>query len=498
MAIIDSDKETRKRTLLDPEPYRQAAAKLAPLSTQGALSPAALAGQQPQAPVAAPQPVQAQPVAPASIAPPVPAQAPQQAATQAATQAEAYNRAGIPQPGQPVDMGMTRPAGQSQADFLQDLTAASAPLPPGTTPADLAPPAITPEARKAEYERVDKIQIAAVEKGRADRAAETDRMRVRQGLKPLTPQAPAAAAEPLPTSVIAPETDPELAKEAMSDPVISGLETRLGALQRRVDAAGGKSSPQVAKRIADLLKQGADRLTIVQGTVQAKREKADKDIADKIAKATEAAKWASEARARSEASGARSAESAKSAKAEKVRKRASAQLLGAAQDAAKDGRYDDADKMAEAGQTNAADAAEANAFNAIRKEVQTAKDKEAKKKADETLRLAKRDMDEAQKALDTTLKALAKIRDDKLKYEPTTEINEREGYLTLLERQQRPEMEETRAEYDRLMAGDTRAPETQAQQIPPPEQRANGQVYQLPNGKSGRWNAQAGGWEIVE
>ena len=58
-------------------------------------------------------------------------------------------------------------------------------------------PGVTDESRTAEYQRVQDIQTAAVEKGRADRAAAIDKRRASMGLAPLTPKAEAAPG-PLP------------------------------------------------------------------------------------------------------------------------------------------------------------------------------------------------------------------------------------------------------------------------------------------------------------
>ena len=185
-----------------------------------------------------------------------------------------------------VQSSLAPPPAQPTPGAVESRVVAPAQTPP-TDPAErlrwayeragIAPPAAgwnpaagAASSSTAEYQRVHDIQVAAVEEGRAARAAEIDKRRVSMGLKPLTPQAQEASG-PLPASVIGPETDPELAKEAKSDPVISGLEDRLAVYQRRVDAAGGKASPAVSQRIAALQKQAAARLKIVQGAVDAKR-----------------------------------------------------------------------------------------------------------------------------------------------------------------------------------------------------------------------------------
>ncbi len=51
---------------------------------------------------------------------------------------------------------------------------------------------------------------------------------------------------------------------------------------------------------------------------------------------------------------------------------------------------------------------------------------------------------------------------------------------------------------EQAQPGQPSEPPSQPEQIPPAAQRTDGQVYLLPNGKSGKWNAQAGGWEIVQ
>jgi len=261
----------------------------------------------------------------------------------------------------------------------------------------------------AEYQRVHDIQVAAVEHGRADRAAETDKRRVSMGLKPLTPPKPEAAPSPLPASVFGePTGDSNLDNAYANDATLKRLKTEEDHDAAMKEKRG--DSPTLRARAAKRGKTAETQRTSVQKTYQAEKATKDKETADKIAKAADSARLSKESHDLSMAAGARAVDRVKADKDEKDRKKASAQLLGAAQDAAKDGRFDDAEKMAEAGQTNAADAAEASAFNAIRKEVQVAKTTEAAglltPEIAQTARIAGR----LQKDLDATHAAIAVIR----------------------------------------------------------------------------------------
>ena len=230
MAIIDSDKYTRRRKPLDPSQYPAAA----PVGAQGPTTAPA------QAPVAAPQPQIAQQAPAQAQAPPL------------FTEDEAYRRAGIPVP--------------------EARVAGAGPIQSAPGPTD--------EARKAEYERVNKIQIAAVEKGRADRAAETDRMRVRQGLKPLTPPAPAgqAPAAPTPVSVFGDPTDDSNLDEALANnAVLKRLDADAKRDQSRTDKRGGVVTPEIKARAEKRAKTAEDVRASATETYQAEQaEKATK------------------------------------------------------------------------------------------------------------------------------------------------------------------------------------------------------------------------------
>ena len=239
MAIIDSDKYTRRRKPLDPSQYPAAA----PVGAQGPTTAPA------QAPVAAPQPQIAQQQAQAPVVAPVQAQA---------------------QP-EPV-LDLSGVPGYERAELEARVAAAG----PTGGPIQSAP-GPTDEARKAEYERVDNVQFAAVKKGWADRVAETDRMRVRRGLKPLMSPAPAGQA-PTPVSVFGDPTDDSNLDEALANnAVLKRLDADAKRDQSRTDKRGGVVTPEIKARAEKRAKTAEDVRASATETYQAEQaEKATK------------------------------------------------------------------------------------------------------------------------------------------------------------------------------------------------------------------------------
>ena len=336
MAIIDSDKETRRRKLLDPSQYP--AAEVWNSAGQGSVT---MAGQaQPPAGMVTSQPA-AQPsnfgvqIAP-SPAPVV------QGPTVAPTQAPQQAPGGVVTP---MFAPQTTPGQQQQIQQLYERNGLQAPPAPQPT---LAPPT----DNKAEIFRRYEIQKKAVEKGRADRAAETDRMRVRQGLKPLTPKAPAPAPAALPTAtdIIPLDASTSVATKSQSDPFVK-RHNDLIEKARKLTEAGKPVPPNLTSDIEKSGKQAKHRIDkyMQEDAAEQDAEQAkDDDAAKKLV----------------------------AAKTDKEADRASGQLLGRAQAAVKD-RPGAARKMAEEGMRNARTPTEAKHFQSVLDDI-TANEKAAK------------------------------------------------------------------------------------------------------------------------
>lgn len=269
----------------------------------------------------------------------------------------AYERAGIPMPATaPAAPPKTPEEARSRAYDAAGIAQPPAGWRPETPPSDLV--------TNSDSARAWQNKVAV------ERKTATNTRYLAAGQPVPYPEVVKVPAAPgsLPASVIAPETDAELAKEAKSDPVISGLEARLAAYQRRVDAAGGKVSPQVQQRIADLQKKAADRLKIVKGTVDAKRaEKAAKSQkdAETTQRSIESFKMQQETHAAGENDRAIAA-------ADKKHDENLAAVLAGAQAAAKEGRFDDAKKAIDKGRKLVRTTAQTTAFNTVHKEIRDA------------------------------------------------------------------------------------------------------------------------------
>jgi hypothetical protein len=96
-------------------------------------------------------------------------------------------------------------------------------------------------------------------------------------------------AAPLPVSVLPSDLDPEVDKASQGDSTIKGLNDELERLKKRVEVTG-KTSPETAKKIADIQSKATARVSLIAADIKKKRDaekvKADKEDADHDARMT--------------------------------------------------------------------------------------------------------------------------------------------------------------------------------------------------------------------
>ena len=262
----------------------------------------------------------------------------------------------------PMFAPTTSPAQYQNLKQNYERAGMQAPPPPQPT---ATPPAIPQSTGPTGYKQ--QLDLATAQRKQA-----TNARYLAAGKKAPYPEAMQQAPGPLPPHVFGtPTGDSNLDDAISADKTMMRLQK-----EHEHDLQRGKTTPEIAQRNANRQVQAEAQRAVVTKTYQAEKQKKDDEAAAKSAKSAkdaettqrsiESHQWAQESHAAGE-------DTRKTAAADKKRNQDMSKLLGAAQDAAKDGRFDDAEKAAEAGQKNANTPAEAAAFNAIRKEVQDAK-----------------------------------------------------------------------------------------------------------------------------
>ena len=336
MGFLTDTAEQRKRQWHDPQEYEyQPGSQI--ISPNVAVPEGMVTGQpavQPVAPAPAPQQL-VQPAAQLPAATPGPVVTPMFAPTTSPAQyqnlKQNYERAGM-----------------------------QAPPPPQPT---ATPPAIPQSTGPTGYKQ--QLDLATAQRKQA-----TNARYLAAGKKPPYPEAmPQAPVAPAPASIFGePTGDPNLDNAYSSDSTLKRLKDEEDHDALRKEKRG--DSPELQARAAKRATTAEIQRVSVRKTYQTEKKKKDDDEAAKSAKDAETTQRSIESHQWAQESHAAGEDARKTAAADKKRNQDMSKLLGAAQDAAKDGRFDDAEKAAEAGQKNANTPAEAAAFNAIRKEVQ--------------------------------------------------------------------------------------------------------------------------------
>jgi len=446
MSLITTDRQRRKPEKYDRDVWDAAAQGSVTMIGQAQPPPGMVAQQPVQAPVAAPVPVQpapVQPQAPAPIAPPAQTPAQQQALGGVVT---------------PMFAPQTTPGQYQQIQQQYERSGLQAPPAPQPT---LTPPPLpqdpnTPNGYKQQLDQ------ATQQRKQATNA------RFKAAGKPVpypeaepTQQGPAE----VPTSIVPQDIeDSELLEAISTHPEVKKRQELLNKLQ------GRKITPQIAEQVKKLRREvepfarSITKSFKAKRAEQAKKDEMAQDAIDRANAAAERAAQASErgaqANERAAKSAGRAESSAARADADRERNKEAARLAGKAQSALGTGDHANAEKLAQEGLKLFPDTTAQAEFNTVLQGVRTAK-AAAEKKAEVAattkaaaallpkVKIAKQIADDAEKALDATHKAIARIRED-WDYKPENPPGSREQKLIAQEPAQRAEMERTRKEYWRL------------------------------------------------